>query len=160
MIGPTSARDIFEEARAAAIDAERTRRSLAAMEAREGVSGQSWEVRSSAGSPDPMSGVDARLDREREWHARIERDYAVVDHACCILYGAAQDGHGGVAALLSASVADVLWWRYCAAESWRYAADVVGYSESWCHEHAQVAFDLIDSIGVSATIGGLGDAEG
>ena len=149
------ARGLFETARAAAQECERTRRMLRAMEDAEGATGGGMGARVSRGSvSDPMRRVDARIDKEALWQRRIEDNERVMDRATCVLYGAEQDGRGGIDAALGSVYADVLWWRYLAAESWDDVARMVGYSPRRCAELQAIAFDYVDSVGVAGAIRG------
>lgn len=152
-----TSREFFDEVRAAAIDAERTRRMLEAMESREGVKAQRYGVSVQGGTHDAMSATDARIDRERSWAARIERDYALIDEACEIIYGI--DNRGGIASLLGTATADAMFWRYCAAVTWPRVAESVCYSVPWCYKAVAVALDLVDALGVKAVKEGRGSAE-
>jgi len=151
------ARDFFESVRDAAIEADRTERMLLRMEAREGMRGGSVGPHGSGGTHDPMSATDARVDMERLWRTRMERDYELVDVAARVLYGRGHDGDGGVAALLGTSYADLLWWRYCYAGTWEEAARASGWSESQARRVAVwTAFDFMDANGLTPTIEGIG----
>lgn len=153
-----SARELFGDARTAAIECERTRRMLQAMEDTEGPTGGGMGPRVSRGAvSDPMRKVDARIDKEAVWRRRIEENERLMDYATGVCYGEQQDGRGGVDALLGAAYADVLWWRHLAAESWDEVARVVGYSPRRCAELQAVAFDFIDANGIRATIAGVRD---
>lgn len=152
-----SARDLFDAARDAAMECERTRQMLLRMEhAAEGIGGASFEPRvRTTSEPDRMgSRVAALIDREDAWRARIEEDERLMDHAVRVIYGADQDGRGGVDALLGATYADILWWRYLAAESWEGVARAVGYSARRCVELRDIALDFVDANGIRATIAG------
>lgn len=152
-----TSRDFFEQVREAAQDAERTRRTLEAMKAREGVKAQRYGQSVQGGVHDAMAATDARIDREREWARRIEEDYRLIDEACAIIYG--PDNRGGIAALLGNATADVMFWRYCAAVTWHEVSKAVSYSRPWCHHAVSVAFELIDAAGVEAVKAGRGIAE-
>lgn len=172
------ARDFFELVRSSAREAERTREALADMEAREGVRAQSYGSRGTqGGAGDPMSATDVRIDYEARMRRRVERDYAIIDAACEVLFGL--DGTcGGLSALMGSEVADCLWWRFCAAATWEEVAAGCGRSERWCREtvdgspehraearragrQAQgAAFDLMDAYGLARVACGLGLAEG
>lgn len=153
-----TSRDFFDSVRDAALDAERTRRQLEAMESREGVKAQRYGASVQGGNHDVMAATDARIDRERAWANRIERDYAIIDEACAIIYGT--DGRGGIASLLGNPTADAMYWRYCAAASWEGVAKAVSYSRSWCYQAVSVALDLVDALGVQRVKDGTGSAEG
>lgn len=152
-----TSRDFFESVREAALDAERTRRQLEAMESREGVKAQRYGASVQGGTRDVMAATDARIDRERAWARRIERDYALIDEACEIIYGT--DNRGGIASLLGTATADAMFWRYCAAVTWPEVASNVSYSRQWCYRAVAIAFELIDSVGVDAVTRGEGMAE-
>ena len=155
-----SARDLFEAARNAAQENDRTRRMLVAMEEQEGLRGAGTGARVASGSiGDPMSRVDARVDREAAWHRRIEENCELIDLANAVIYGRWYDGEGGVDALLTSAHADVLWWYYLAREPWLRVGEKVGYSEQWCRQMRDEAFDMIDSYGLQQVIDGLGLAE-
>ena len=152
-----TARDFFEQVREAAKDAERTRRQLEAMESREGVKAQRYGASVQGGTSDPMAPTDARMDREAVWHRRIERDYALIDEACAIIYGT--DNAGGIASLLGTATADAMFWRYCAAVTWDEVATNVNYSRPWCYQAVGVALEMVDALGVEMVKEGRGSAE-
>lgn len=154
-----SARNLFDAARSAAMECERTRRMLLAMELREGGSGGEGAKVNGGSVSDPMRRVDARLDMEAQWGARIEENEQLMDYATCVLYGRDQDGKGGITALLGSACADALWWHYLGCETWVIAAHMVGYSDKWCKQMRSVAFDLIDSVGADEVMNGRGLAE-
>lgn len=154
------ARDLFEAARDAAEDAERTSRTIERMEGREGVRAQSYQPRTLGGGGDSMRATDARIDYESRVRRRREEDYALIDLACAVIYGSDQTGSGGVAAMLGPAYADALWWRYCAAATWPEVAEGCGMSERWCQRSMRVSFDTIDSYGLARVVSGLGIAEG
>lgn len=156
--GNGSARDFFEAVRDASRDAERTSRTIKAMESREGVRAQTYGPRGRGGPHDAMAATDARMDYEARYRRRIEEDYRLIDAACDVIYGADQST-GGVGAILGAPYADVLWWRYCAAATWPEVAEGTGMSERWCRDAVGVAMDVVDSYGVARMARGLGLAE-
>ena len=155
------ARDLMEAARQASMEAERARRSLARMEAREGPRSPSLDLHGTGGvSADPMGATDSRMDWEARMRGRLTADYALVDLACDVIYGSDQTGSGGVCSLLGSAYADCLWWRYCAAATWPEVAERCGMSERWCRDAVAVACDAVDAYGVGRVIRGLGLAEG
>lgn len=155
-----STRDLFEAARNAAQENDRTRRMLVAMEEQEGLRGAGTGARVASGSiGDPMSRVDARVDREAAWHRRIEENCELIDLANAVIYGRWYDGEGGVDSLLSSTHADVLWWYYLACEPWRQVGERTGYSLQRCRQMRDEAFDMIDSYGLQHAINGVGLAE-
>ena len=151
----TTARDFFERARAASQDAERCARQLDGAEARAlAVGGGGFEPRVRS-SPDPQRmerRADAHMDRERMLRSRMEADYELIDRACVVLYGANQDGRGGVCAEASPVWADVLWWRYLADAKWSAVADAVGYSSRPCQQMCAQALEWIDEAGFMADV--------
>lgn len=158
----SDARDFFESVRAAAIDAERIRRTLERMGAREQVRAQSYESRGggSHGS-DAMRATDERMDYEARIRQRQEADYALIDAACDVIYGSGQDGDGGIEAMVGPAAADCVWWRYCAAATWKEVADGCGMSRSWCQSvGVPTALDCADALGMGRMVSGRGLAEG
>ena len=61
-------------------------------------------------------------------------------------------------ALLGSQYADAMWWRFCAAESWRVVADRVGLSERWCQDACEASMDQVDAYGIRAMLDGLWSA--
>ena len=152
-----SARDLFDAARDAAMECERTRQMLLRMEhAAEGIGGASFEPRvRTTSEPDRMgSRVAAMIDREDAWRARIEEDERVMAFACRVLYGADEVGGGGVDTLLGSAYADVLWWRYLAAEQWDEVARLMAFSVRHVIDLAGTALDFVDANGIANTIAG------
>lgn len=152
-----SARDLFEAARDAALEVERTRRTISRMEQAEGVRAQGYQppVRRSREDVNGTARTDARIDVEERMRRRIDEDYRLIDLAAEVCYGA-WPASGGVAALLGSAYADVLYFRYCQADPWGAVADKVGLSEKWCREAARPALDQVDAYGVDAVRQGLG----
>lgn len=155
-----SSRDLFEAARSASKENDRTSRMLAEMEEAEGLRGAGTGARVASGSiGDPMARTDARVDSEAAWHRRIEENCELINLASAVLYGRWYDGSGGIDSLLSGKHADVLWWYYLACESWSVVAEKVGYSQQRCMQLRDEAFDTIDSYGVRRIVDGLGIAK-
>lgn len=156
-----SAEDFFCAVRDASREAERTRRTLMQMEAREGVRAQGYEPRVSVGGErDRMAQTDARIDYEGRMRDRIEEDYALIDLACQVLYGEGF-GKGGVDRLMGSAVADCISFRYVDARPWTEVAALMGYSR-WSRRSlrdlCQRGFETIDSLGWERAIEGVGDA--
>ena len=158
--GYQSARDLFEATREAARDADRISRTIARMESREGLHAQSYQPSVRGGDHDASAATDARIDYEGRVRRRRDEDYALIDLACSVIYGADQVGSGGVSALLGPSYADALWWRYCAAATWPEVAAGTGMSERWCQQAVSLALDVVDAHGIERMVSGLGFAEG
>ncbi len=151
------ARALFVAARDASADAERDKRQLDAMEQRAlSLGGGGFEPRvSSTSDPQRMAKrVDAYVDRSQALQERQDGDYAIIDLACEVLYGRAQDGLTGLASLVPEWWCDVLWWHYLDGATWERTGEMVGYSAARCRQVADVAFDTIDSWGIVDTIRG------
>lgn len=155
------ARDLFEAARDAAREAERTRRVLSGMEGREGVRAQSYEPHGRSGHrTDVMAAVDERLDYEERMRRRVNEDYALVDLACNVIYGGRDQRSGGIGALLGSAYADALGWRYCAGATWANVAKGCRMSERWCRRAVETAMETIDAFGMRRVAEVRGAAEG
>ncbi|MGR1083956.1 hypothetical protein ACUYFE_08010 [Olegusella massiliensis] len=156
-----SAQEFFEAVKDASKDADRIAKILQTMTAAEAVKAQSYAPRiTGGGNRDVMCATDKRMDYEKRIRARQSDDYELIDSACEVIYGAEQNGAGGVGVLLNDNAyADLLWWRYCAAASWPETAAGCGKSEKWCQYSIKVAFDMIDSYGLERVKYGLGFAE-
>lgn len=149
-----TARDYFEAAHHAAVELERTRAALMAMEARERASGSPVGARVSGGASDPMARTDARIDREAMWHRRIAEAEAVVDHATSVVYGPAYDGGGGIAKGVGGAYADVVYWRYLDRKPWSQVATEVVVSPRTARRMHDLALDYVDSVGIEGAIEG------
>lgn len=156
------AREFFEAAREASIDADRISRRLAEMEASEGVRAQGYDAQGRGSNRDVngMRRTEARIDFERRVEARREADYDLIDRATSVIYGDGQTGMGGIGALMGGAVADVMWWRYCAAESWAVVALSCGYSKSQCRRLCAQGLNACDFFGWANVESGRGCAEG
>lgn len=62
-------------------------------------------------------------------------------------------------ALLGSAYVDVLFWRYCAGESWDGVARECGMSEKAARRYADVAIDAADAYGIARAMDGDGMAE-
>ncbi len=156
------AREFFSAVREASIDADRISRRLAQMEASEGLKCQGYGS-TGHGSRADVNGTArtvARMDYERRVAARREADYALIDRACDVIYGAGQDGLGGIDALLGSAAADVMWWRFCAAATWETVCRECGVKDSWARYTVERALDECDAYGMWGMTRGLGIAQG
>ena len=154
-----TAREFFESAREAARDAERIRRQLDAMESRTlSLGGGGFEPRvRSTPDPDRIGAlVSAMLDQEERLRERADEDYAVIDAACRVLYGA--DNRSGLYALVGWP-ADAIYHHYLALRTWEETASMLGYSVSHVKHSVCVALDLADANGQMWTELGRGMAE-
>ena len=153
-----TAREFFESAREAARDADRIRRQLAAMESRAlslGGGGYEGRVRS---TPDPDrigASVSAMLDQTERLRERADEDYAIIDAACRVLYGA--DNRSGLYALVGWP-ADAIYHHYLALRTWEVTAAMLGYSVQHVRRQVLYALDLADANGQMWTELGRGMA--
>lgn len=153
-----TAREFFESAREAARDAERIRRQLDAMESRSlslGSGGFEPRVRS---TPDPDrigASVSAMLDQGERLRERADEDYAVIDAACRVLYGA--DNRSGLYALVGWP-ADAIYHHYLALRTWEETAAMLGYSVQHVRRQVLCVLDLADANGQMWTELGRGMA--
>ncbi len=155
----STAREFFEAARSAALDADRIRRQLDAMEHRAlslGSGGFEPRVRSTS-DPDRIGATVSTLleqgDRLRE---RADEDYRIIYSACAILYGA--DNRSGLYALVGWP-ADAIYHHYLALRTWDEVAKMMGYSIDHTKRMAYAAMDYADSNGQMWTELGKGMAE-
>ena len=153
-----TAREFFESAREAARDADRIRRQLDAMESRAlslGGGGYEGRVRS---TPDPDrigASVSAMLDQTERLRERADEDYAIIDAACRVLYGA--DNRSGLYALVGWP-ADAIYHHYLALRTWEATAAMLGYSVQHVRRQVLYALDLADANGQMWTELGRGMA--
>ena len=159
--GYASAREFFEAAREASIDADRISRRLAEMEASEGVRAQGYDAQGRGSSRDVngMRRTEARIDFERRVEARREADYDLIDRATSVIYGDGQTGMGGIDALMGGAAADVMWWRFCAAATWPEVCREAGVTDRWARQKAEQAMDMCDAYGMWGMVHGLGVAQ-
>lgn len=159
MLGYGGARELFEAAREAALDAGRAGAQLAAMQRRaEGVGGGGFEGRVHS-TPDPDRvgrAVAALVDHGALLEERQRRDYALMGRACSLLYG--PDGRGGLWALVGWP-ADAIYHHYLGLLTWPEVASMLGYSEQHVRRMASAALDLADANGEWWTGLGQGMAE-
>lgn len=143
------ARMFFENVAEAASDAERVRRQLDALDesAKFGTgSGYHERVQTSGNAVERrMAGY---ADQSEKLEARMERDYALIDKGCIVLYGPNQDGEGGLSAYRTGAHADVIWWRYVAAEVWKRIASCMDLSVSQCQRICNDGLRAIDELGL------------
>lgn len=153
-----TSRELFEAARDAAGESERTLVQLRRMEESEQRLGGGIVAAVSRGeAPDPRRRTDERLDLEAMMGRRLEEDDRLMDFATTLLYGEKR-GEGGVAALLGTDYADLLWWRYLGRESWERASQAAGWSRRAARRKAEEAFDLMDALGAEHVREGRGMA--
>lgn len=157
----SSSRELFESAREAAKDAERCRLQLDELEQRAlSVGSPSFDAHVGGGESDPLGRkVAALVDREAKLHARVEDDYRLIDLACTVLYG--HDGMSdGLSSLMPPWVADAMWHFYLGLTKWEDIGRLLMYEPRHLQRGVRTAFELMDSVGLLATIEGHGTAEG
>ena len=121
-----------------------------------GGGGYEGRVRS---TPDPDrigASVSAMLDQTERLRERADEDYAIIDAACRVLYGA--DNRSGLYALVGWP-ADAIYHHYLALRTWEVTAAMLGYSVSHVKHSVCVALDLADANGQMWTELGRGMAE-
>ena len=137
----------FSDVRQAALDAERCREQLEALEAsaRFGAGSGYHERVSTSGNA-----VERRLASYVNQHDQLERrrdrDFALIDKACAVLYGADQTGNGGGLCVLNPRWADVLWWFYCAGSVWKQVSSFTGFSKRQCQQYRTDALKALDKM--------------
>ena len=147
--GPTRARAFFHDVREAAISIQRVRRQLEALDdsARYGVGSGIHERVSTSGNNVERRTI-SYADQSEKLEARMDRDYRLIDIACCVLYGPDQDGTGGLSAYKASVYADVIWWRYVAAEAWKRISSCMDLSVSQCQRLCKDGLAAIDKLGL------------
>lgn len=156
IFGYQSARDFFEAVRCAAQELERTERQLQRMMLAEGVKAQRYGIAGSGGGDvHGMAATDARMDFEGRMRRRMHDDALLVSYGVEICYGQ----ESGVGSLAGSIAADSLYWRYCRGMSWKRVAEEVHVSVRTAQRWSAVAIDVIDGIGFSRIIAGIGIAE-
>jgi len=154
-----TAREMFEAAREAALDAERVRRQLESMErASVSVGGQGFEGRVRS-TPDPDRigrAVAAAVDVGLRLRRRQEEDYRLIDAACAVLYGT--DSDAGLWALVGWR-ADAIYHHYLGLRTWAEVGELLGYSEQHVWREAMAALETADAWGWRAVVNGMGRAD-
>lgn len=154
-----TAREMFDAAREAALDAERIRRQLAAMDEEVpglGSAGLAQRVSSTPRRDRMEERVASIVDQQERLRARREQDYRLIDAACDVLYG--PDNEGGLWALAGWR-ADAIYHHYLALRTWAEVSEMLGYSQRYVLDQVAAAFDLADANGDLWTRLGRGLAE-
>lgn len=139
-----TAREIFEDARAASWELHRHDLKYNAMERRALSLGGASDSKVASGSiRDRMGAVDAMVDYERMMERREAEWCAAIDRAYAVLYGA--DWDGGIARELSMSHAEVLECIYIHRMSIPATAARVHWSPRKVCDLRSEAFRFIDS---------------
>ena len=139
-----TAREIFEDARAASWELHRHDMRYNAMERRALSLGGASDSKVASGSiRDRMGAVDAMVDYERMMERREAEWCAAIDRAYAVLYGS--DWDGGIARELSMSHAEVLECIYIHRMSIPATAARVHWSPRKVCDLRSEAFRFIDS---------------
>lgn len=139
-----TARELFEDARAASWELHRHDLKYNAMERRALSLGGASESKVASGSiRDRMGAVDALVDYERMMERREAEWCAAIDRAYAVLYG--DDWDGGIARELSMSHAEVLECIYIQRMSIPATAARVHWSPRKVCDLRSEAFRFIDS---------------
>ncbi|MBB3171791.1 hypothetical protein [Parvibacter caecicola] len=154
------AAELFEAARAAALDRDSIARQLATIKVAKGLSGVSYEGASVSGTSSDPTGcgrMAAMIDHESRLRKRMEADEELLGKCAAMLYGTA--GDAGLAKAMGPSYADALFWRYLEGRSWESTARILGVSKTCAMDTAAAAMDAVDSFGARHLLSGTGIAE-
>ena len=156
-----NAREFFDMAREASFEIDRIRRQLDALDhAATKVAAPNLDARTDSGS---VRGIDARivgtLERREALERRLEEDYAIIDRANAILYGADNMTEGLQRLCPSHWWADAIALHYLTCLTWYEVGAVLGFGEQYTYQRARAALDIADAYGMCSTIAGRGIAE-
>lgn len=151
----TSASDYFQAVLSAVEDEQKKSQTIKRLEERElalpsGISGKS---RTSAQT---ITTTDIKLDLLERWKKDIEQDEQLIDSAYKLLYGANENG--GLCGLLGVEYAEVLELYYIQRENWRRVSWRIGKSRRRVYDLKTIAFEFLDSNGLTETAEGVGMA--
>lgn len=143
-----TARDLFEAARTAAQELERTKTQRELLASKRGYRSPSFSGMG-GGSVDPtgMAASDALVDYEAMMSGRVAEDAELLEYASHVLYG-----EGGVSSSLGGIYADVLCWRYLMACTWSVTAMANHMDERTAKVYADSALASVDSSGILETM--------
>lgn len=141
-----TARDLFEAARTAAQELERTTTQRDMLAGRRGYRSPGFSHSGTAHRHDVNATSDALLDYESLMRDRVEADMELLDCAAGVIYG--RRGSGGVASLLGGVYADVLCWRYLMACTWKVTAAACHIDERTAKRYAHLAMSVADECGL------------
>lgn len=148
-----TAREYFENARAAQRRIDGCIARLGAMRSREGVRAQRYDSigRSYGGDHDVMRMTDARMDAEARIASEVADLRAIVEDARAVCAGirAANPCHRW---------GDVLEMRYCEDMDWRGLSNSLRISERQAHADHDAALDWVELVGIAAAREGVGQA--
>lgn len=140
-----TARDLFEAARTAAQELERTKTQRELLASKRGYRSPSFSGMGGGGPTDPtgMAASDALVDYEAMMSGRVAEDAELLEYASHVLYG-----EGGVSSSLGGIYADVLCWRYLMACTWAVTAEANHMTRRTAQRTAEATFEAIDSCGL------------
>lgn len=149
-----TAREYFENARAAQRRIDGCLARVEAMRSREGVRAQRYDAigKSYGGDHDVMRMTDARIDAESRIASEVAELRAIVEDARAVCSGIR------AANPMNVYWGDVLELRYCDGMQWHALADALCLSESYAKTCASAALDWVDLVGVAAAREGVGQA--
>lgn len=148
-----TAREYFENARAAQRRIDGCLARVEAMRSREGVRAQRYDAigKSYGGDHDVMRITDARIDAESRIASEIAELRAIVEDARAVCSGIR-------AANPCSRWGDVLELRYCEDEDWRRLSNSMCISERQAHADHDAALDWVELVGIAAAREGVGQA--
>ena len=148
------AREYFETVRDAAVELDRTSRTLERMRARTMPKAQRYDaVGGGSGHSDPMDRVVEVVDFEAVMRQRMEDDRELLSDAARVLYG--EDGREGVAKGMGSAYADAVYHRALDARTWDGVARVMFMSRSKVQQLYDSALDYVDSAGLDGATAGV-----
>lgn len=149
-----TAREYFENARAAQRRIDGCLARIEAMRSREGVRAQRYDAigKSYGWDHDVMRMTDARIDAEARIASEVAELRSIVEDARAVCSGirAANPEH--------AFWGDVLELRFCDCEQWYTVASSLCISESYAKLCCSAALDWVDLVGLAAAREGRGQA--
>ena len=149
-----TAREYFENARAAQRRIDGCLARIEAMRSREGVRAQRYDAigKSYGGDHDVMRMTDARIDAESRIASEITELRAIVEDARAVC--------SGIRAANPANYrwGDVLELRYCECMDWHRLAGCMCVSERQAHADHDAALDWVELVGIASAREGVGQA--
>lgn len=146
-----AAREYFETVRGAAVELDRTRRTLERMRARTQPKTQRYDAAGGgSGHSDPMDRVVEVVDFEAVMRQRMEDDRELLSDAARVLYG--EDGRAGVAKGMGSAYADAVYHRALDARTWDGVARVMFMSRSKVQQLYEAAADYVDAVGLDGAM--------
>lgn len=148
-----TAREYFETVRDAAVELDRTSRTLERMRARTMPKAQRYDaVGGGSGHSDPMDRVVEVVDFEAVMRQRMEDDRELLSDAARVLYG--EDGRAGVAKGMGSAYADAVFHRALDARTWNAVAREMYMAQSTVIRLYDAAMDYVDSAGLDGATRG------